>query len=182
MNGQRAEIKDVTKLRYNKTIEEAEDQDIDVGDLYAVTYDYAVTPKEWDTREFGTRLIVTPSVQSDDKTIELDVQPEVSSLLMFRQFVSSRNNDYSLPQFFVQSVKTTVSINDGDTLVMGGLMRDELVRTDDKVPIIGDLPLIGRFFRGKSEVEKKSNLMIFVTAKIIDPSGRSTGRATASLR
>jgi len=182
MNGQRAEIKDVIKLRYNKTIEEAEDQDIDVGDLYAVTYDYAVTPKEWDTREYGTRLIVTPSVQSDDKTIELDVQPEVSSLLMFRQFVSSRNNDYSLPQFFVQSVKTTVSINDGDTLVMGGLMRDELVRTDDKVPIIGDLPLIGRFFRGKSEVEKKSNLMIFVTAKIIDPSGRSAGRATASLR
>ena len=182
MNGQRAEIKDVTKLRYNKTIEEAEDQDIDVGDLYAVTYDYAVTPKEWDTREFGTRLIVTPSVQSDDKTIELDVQPEVSSLLMFRQFVSSRNNDYSLPQFFVQSVKTTVSINDGDTLVMGGLMRDELVRTNDKVPIIGDLPLIGRFFRGKSEVEKKSNLMIFVTAKIIDPSGKSSRRTTASLR
>ena len=182
MNGQRAEIKDVTRIRYNKTIEEAEDQDIDVGDLYAVTYDYAVTPKEWDVREFGTRLIVTPSVQSDDKTIEIDVQPEVSSLLLFRQFVSSRNNDYSLPQFFVQSVKTTVSINDGDTLVMGGLMRDELIRTDDKVPIIGDLPLIGRFFRGKSEVQKKSNLMIFITAKIVDPSGRSTSRATASLR
>jgi len=181
MNGQRAEIKDVVKLRYNKTIEEAEDQDIDVGDLYAVTYDYAVTPKEWDSREYGTRLIVTPSVQADDKTIELDVQPEVSSLLMFRQFVSSRNNDYSLPQFFVQSVKTTVSINDGDTLVMGGLMRDEIVKTQDKVPIIGDLPLIGRFFRGQSEVERKSNLMVFLTAKIIDPTGR-TRRATASLR
>ncbi len=181
MNGQRAEIKDVIKLRYNKTIEEAEDQDIDVGDLYAVTYDYAVTPKEWDTREYGTRLIVTPSVQSDDKTIELDVNPEVSSLLMFRQFVSSRNNDYSLPQFFVQSVKTTVSINDGDTLVMGGLMRDELIKTEDKVPIVGDLPLIGRFFRSKSEVERKSNLMIFITAKIIDPSGRSKRRTTASL-
>jgi len=181
MNGQRAEIKDVIKIRYNKTIEEAEDQDIDVGDLYAVTYDYAVTPKEWDTREYGTRLIVTPSVQSDDKTIELDVQPEVSDLLMFRQFVSSRNNDYSLPQFSVQSVKTTVSINDGDTLVMGGLMRDELIKTNDKVPIIGDLPLIGRFFRSKSEVEKKSNLMIFVTAKIIDPSGNSSRRTTASL-
>ena len=182
MNGQRAEIKDVVKIRYNKTIEEAEDQDIDVGDLYAVTYDYAVTPKEWDSREYGTRLIVTPSVQPDDKTIELDVQPEVSSLLMFRQFVSSRNNDYSLPQFFVQSVKTTVSINDGDTLVMGGLMRDELVKTQDKVPIIGDLPLIGRFFRGESQVEKKSNLMVFITAKIIDPAGRSRRVKTASLR
>jgi len=179
LNGQRAEIKDVTRLRYNKTIEEAEDQDVDVGDAYSVVYDYAVTPKEWDDREYGTRLIVTPSVQADDRTIELDVQPEVSDLIGFRQFVSSRNNVYELPQFFVQSVKTTVSINDGDTLVMGGLMRDELVRTKDKIPIIADLPWIGRFWRSESEVARKSNLMIFITAKLIDPSGQVRRRTTA---
>jgi type II secretory pathway component GspD/PulD (secretin) len=179
VNGQRAEIKDVTRIRYNKTIEEAEDQDVDVGDAYSVVYDYAVTPKEWDEREYGTRLIVTPSVQTDERTIELDVQPEVSTLVDFREFVASRNNVYALPQFFVQSVKTTVTINDGDTLVMGGLMRDRLIRTLDKVPIFGDLPLVGRYFRGESEVAKKSNLMVFITARLIDPSGQ-TRRALAA--
>jgi general secretion pathway protein D len=179
VNGQRAEIKDVTRLRYNKTIEEAEDQDVDVGDAFSVVYDYAVTPKEWDEREYGTRLVVTPSVQTDERTIELDVQPEVSTLLDFRQFVSSRNNVYQLPQFFVQSVKTTVTINDGDTLVMGGLMTDRLIRTKDKIPIFGDLPLVGRFFRGESEVARKKNLLVFINAKLIDPSGQ-TRRALAA--
>ena len=173
LNGQRGEIKSVVTLRYNKTIEEAEDQDVDVGDAYSVVYDYAVTPKEWDSREYGTRLYVTPSVKSDNKTIELDINPEVSDLLGFRQFVSSRNNVYELPQFFVQSLKTTVLVNDGDTIVMGGLMHEQLVKTHDKTPIIGDLPLIGRFFRGESEVSKKSNLLVFLTAKLIDPSGQT---------
>ncbi|NLF39262.1 hypothetical protein GX586_07440 [bacterium] len=180
VNGQRAEIKDVERLRYNKTIEEAEDQDIDVGDAYSVIYDYAVTPKEWDEREYGTRLIVTPSVQTDERTVELDVQPEVSALASFRKFVAARNTDYSLPQFFVQSVKTTVTINDGDTLVMGGLMKDELVRTQDKTPILGDLPLIGRYWRSESEVAKKSNLLIFINAKLIDPNGQLHRKSTAS--
>jgi len=126
LNGQRGEIKSVITLRYNKTIEEAEDQDVDVGDAYSVVYDYAVTPKEWDSREYGTRLYVTPSVKADNQTIELDINPEVSDLLGFRQFVSSRNNVYELPQFFVQSLKTTVLVNDGDTIVMGGLMHDSL--------------------------------------------------------
>ena len=173
LNGQRGEIKSVITLRYNKTIEEAEDQDVDVGDAYSVVYDYAVTPKEWDTREYGTRLYVTPSVQADNQTIELDINPEVSDLLGFRQFVSSRNNVYELPQFFVQSLKTTVLVNDGDTIVMGGLIHEELIKTDDKTPIVGDLPLIGRFFRGQSEVARKSNLLVFLTAKLIDPSGQT---------
>jgi len=173
LNGQRGEIKSVITLRFNKTIEEAEDQDVDVGDAYSVVYDYAVTPKEWDSREYGTRLFVTPSVKADNQTIELDINPEVSDLLGFRQFVSSRNNVYELPQFFVQSLKTTVLVNDGDTIVMGGLMHEQLIKTQDKTPIIGDLPLIGRFFRGESEVSKKSNLLVFLTAKLIDPSGQT---------
>ena len=173
LNGQRGEIKSVITLRYNKTIEEAEDQDVDVGDYYSVIYEYAVTPKEWDVREYGTRLNVTPSVQADNQTIELDINPEVSDLISFRQFVSSRNNVYALPQFFVQSLKTTVLVNDGDTIVMGGLMHERLIKTHDKTPIVGDLPLIGRFFRGESEVARKSNLLVFLTAKLIDPSGQT---------
>ena len=171
VSGVRADLKEVIRVRYNKTIEEAEDQDVDVGDAQSVIYDYAVTPKDWETREYGTKLSVTPSVQTDERTIELDVNPEVSDLLGFRRFVSSRNNVYELPQFFVQNLKTQVLVNDGDTLVMGGLMKNDLIRTKDRTPILADLPWIGRFWRGESEVAKKSNLLIFINAKLVDPSG-----------
>ncbi len=179
-SGQQANIKDIIKVRYNTEIDDAEDPDIEVGDFYQYITDYAVTPKNWEEREYGTTLRVTPSVQTDERTIELDVQPEISDLIAWRQFVSSRNNIFELPQFFVQSVRTVVRVNDGDTLVMGGLMRDQLLRTDDKVPILGDLPLVGRFWRGQSEVAKKSNLMIFVNAKLIDPSGQVRRRMAAA--
>ena len=177
--GQRAEIKDITKVRYNTEIDDAEDPQLQVGDAFQYITDYAVTPKNWEDREYGTTLKVTPSVQVDGRTIELDVQPEVSDLVSWRQFVSSRNNVFELPQFYVQSVRTLVKVNDGDTVVMGGLMRDQLIRTDDKVPILGDLPLIGRFWRSNTEVAKKSNLMIFINAKLIDPSGQMVRRTTA---
>jgi len=62
---------------------------------------------------------------------------------------------------------------------MGGLMTDQLIRTEDKTPILGDLPLIGRYWRGESEVATKANLLIFINAKLIDPSGQPR-RVTAS--
>jgi len=177
--GSKAEIKDIIKLRYNTEIEDAEDPELEVGDYFQYITDYAVTPKVWETREYGTTLKVTPSVQTDGKTIELDVTPELSDLVAWRKFVSSRNNVFELPQFFVQSVRTLVKVNDGDTVVMGGLMRNNMLRTDDKVPILGDLPLIGRFWRSNSESARKSNLMIFINAKLIDPSGQMRRRTTA---
>jgi len=179
-SGQQANIKDIIKVRYNTEIDDAEDPDIEVGDFYQYITDYAVTPKNWEEREYGTTLRVTPSVQTDERTIELDVQPEISDLAAWRQFVSSRNNIFELPQFSVQSVRTVVRVNDGDTLVMGGLMRDQLIRTDDKTPILGDLPLIGRFWRGQTEVARKANLMIFLNAKLIDPSGQARRRVAAA--
>jgi len=177
--GSRAEIKDIIKVRYNTEIDDAEDPDFDVGDAFSIVTEYAATPKTWETREYGTILKVTPSVQTDGKTIELDVNPELSDLVAWRQFVASRNNVFELPQFFVQSVRTLVKVNDGDTVVMGGLMRNNIIRTDDKVPILGDLPLIGRFWRSNTESARKSNLMIFINAKLIDPSGQMRRRTTA---
>jgi len=58
-------------------------------------------------------------------------------------------------------------------------MHEQLMKTHDKIPIFGDLPLIGRFFRGESEVSKKSNLLVFLTAKLIDPSGQTHHVASA---
>ena len=60
---------------------------------------------------------------------------------------------------------------DGQTVVLGGLITSTVNSTKDKVPVIGDLPLFGRFFQSQSKTTVKNNLMIFVTATIVDPAG-----------
>ena len=60
---------------------------------------------------------------------------------------------------------------DGQTLVLGGLIAEQVTKLKDKVPMLGDLPLFGRLFRSESSTTQKKNLMIFVTPTIIDPAG-----------
>ncbi len=67
---------------------------------------------------------------------------------------------------------TSLTIYDGHTVAVGGLMRENVQNVEDKVPILGDLPLIGRLFQTKAENHIKSNLIIFVTARIIDATGQ----------
>jgi general secretion pathway protein D len=76
-----------------------------------------------------------------------------------------------LPKFTVRQVITTVNIWDNQTIVLGGLISSTVQSTKDKVPMLGDLPLVGRLFQSQSKTTKRKNLMIFVTATIIDPAG-----------
>ena len=76
------------------------------------------------------------------------------------------------PIFSVREVTTKVTIWDGATLVMGGLTREEVKKFNDKVPFFGDIPLLGRLFRSEGERAVKRNLLIFVTAKKVEPTGR----------
>src|SRR5439155_25202713 len=80
-------------------------------------------------------------------------------------------NVINQPMFSTRKVTTSVSVYDGQTVVLGGLMREDVQKTEDKVPIIGDIPLIGRAFRTNTEQHTKKNLVIFVTAKIVTPAG-----------
>ncbi|PYK27590.1 MAG: type II and III secretion system protein, partial [Verrucomicrobia bacterium] len=66
---------------------------------------------------------------------------------------------------------TSVSVYDGQTVVLGGLMREDVQKTEDKTPILGDIPLIGRAFRTNVDQHIKKNLVIFVTARIVTPAG-----------
>ena len=76
-----------------------------------------------------------------------------------------------LPSFTVRQVVTTVNVWDNQTVVIGGLVSSAVQNTKDKVPVIGDLPMVGRFFQSQSKSTQKKNLMIFVTATIVDPAG-----------
>jgi len=76
------------------------------------------------------------------------------------------------PFFTERSIDTHVSIYNGATIVMGGLITEERKSMEDKIPFLGDIPYLGRFFRSRSEWSNKRNLLIFVTARLVDPRGR----------
>ncbi|MBU0679779.1 MAG: hypothetical protein KJ626_16885 [Verrucomicrobia bacterium] len=137
-----------------------------------------VTPGSFETRQVGVILNVTPTVGPDGYTIDLTLAPEVAELIGWLQYGSSitaggQSFTYNIPQpiFESRNVTTSIVIWDGQTVVMGGLMRETVVTVDDKIPILGDIPLLGRLFRTEGEKSEKSNLLIFVTARLVDPAG-----------
>jgi general secretion pathway protein D len=76
------------------------------------------------------------------------------------------------PFFKTRSIETDITIANGATVVMGGLITEERKSMEDKIPYLGDIPWLGRFFRSRSEWSNKRNLLIFVTARLVDPMGR----------
>ena len=141
----------------------------------------AITPNEQQI-ETGPILDVVPYVLSDGYTINLTLIP---SLVEFSGYQSPPSlGSFStaglnvvllptaLPAFTVREVTTTVNVWDGQTVVLGGLIQSgPNIETEDKVPVLGDLPLVGQLFQSKQKTEEKRNLMIFVTATLIDPAG-----------
>jgi general secretion pathway protein D len=91
------------------------------------------------------------------------------------------DNRIEMPVFSTRKVNTALTIFDGYTVAVGGLMPRTVQNVEDKVPILGDIPIIGRLFQTKAENRIKSNLIIFVTAQIIDATGRPLGRAAAEI-
>jgi general secretion pathway protein D len=88
------------------------------------------------------------------------------------------DNVINKPVFSKREVSTLLSVYDGQTVVMGGLMREDVQKVQDKVPIIGDIPLAGRLFRSNVDQRIKKNLLIFVTANLLDPAGQPLIQAT----
>lgn len=130
--------------------------------------------------ETGPVLDVVPYVLSDGYTINLALIPSVTEFTGYDTpppipNVTGNLNVVQLPvilpSFTVRQVVTTVNVWDNQTVVIGGLISSAVQSTKDKVPMIGDLPLVGRLFQSQSKTSQKKNLMIFVTATIVDPAG-----------
>jgi general secretion pathway protein D len=135
-------------------------------------------PSAFSTREVGVILEVKPQVGNDRYTINLTLSPEVIDFEGFIQYTSgglagtvALTFTQAQPIFNKRTITTSVTIWDGQTVLLGGLIRDDVVKVEDKVPFLGDVPLIGRLFRSKIESDVKRNLMIFLTARIVDPAG-----------
>ena len=85
------------------------------------------------------------------------------------------------PIFKVQKVTTAVKIYDGATVVLGGVKIDQRTLVEDKVPLLGDLPFVGRFFKSNTKQTNTKNVIIFVTVDVVDPSGQKINQNTAAV-
>lgn len=129
---------------------------------------------------FGQVLDVIPWVSADGYTIQMNIVPTFTEFLGYdqdaaRQFRTVVPNlpvqDTPLPRFRTRQVATTAIVWDGQTVVLGGLISENVRKSREKVPVLGDIPFVGRLFRSEAADSTKKNLVIFVTPTIIDPAG-----------
>ena len=194
-SGQEATIKVVTIYRY------PQDYDVTIQSTSSGSSTTSVTgggsgkvlpmvePQNFETQEVGVILVCTPDVSAEGQMINLQLKPQVIGEPTWRDYgmkvpisavegevPSNTDRWFNVPMeqpfFKERSIETHVSIYNGATIVMGGLITEERKSMEDKIPFLGDIPFLGRLFRSRSEWSNKRNLLIFVTARLVDPRGR----------
>lgn len=153
----------------------------------ALTLAIPPTPREFYTQDIGVNLEVKPTTYPD-RRIDLDISKAevvdfdgfinygegIVERLSAEQPVSTvlTPGTINQPVFNIRSVTTRLQVLDGQTAVLGGLTREDTQEVDDKVPVLGDLPLIGRAFQSKVSERTKKSLILFITAHLIKPNGK----------
>jgi general secretion pathway protein D len=198
-SGQRALIEIVREFRYPTTFTQPQIPSISSSGTAVIpgvptTVPVVVTPttpQTFETRNTGVTLEVEPVIGPDGQTIDLNLVPQVVEFEGFINYGSPINaigvntvagisvstpitltqNVINQPVFSTRKVTTNVSVWDGQTVVLGGLMREDVQKVEDKVPIIGDIPLVGRAFRSNVDQHIKRNLVIFATVRLVTPGG-----------
>ena len=197
-SGQRAKVEVIREFIYPTEYDPPEipnqiGSTAGIGAVGGVGGGFPVTPANptaFETRNTGVTLEVDPVIGADNFTIDLNLAPEVVEFEGFINYGSpiqttSQNpitgvsapvvlteNRILQPVFNTRRVTTQITIWDGQTVAIGGLIREDIQDVEDKVMLLGDLPVIGRLFRSSVERHLKRNLTVFVTAKIKDPSGQ----------
>ena len=116
-------------------------------------------------KEFGVRLALTPTVLSKDR-IALRVAPEVSDL----DFTAGiQIGGVAVPALTVRRTETSVELGDGESFVISGLVTNNLIANVDKVPWLGDIPIIGAFFKSVSNQRTEKELIMVVTPRLVRP-------------
>lgn len=159
-------------------------------------------PTDFTKQDLGVVLEAKPTIGPDGYTIDLELNPKVTDFDGFINYGSPINgvgykeglyidpllgipqlaliptsqtlttNTINQPVFSVREVNTFVTVWDGQTVALGGLIREDVQKVQDKVPFLGDIPLAGRLFRSDADQKIKKNLVIFVTPRILDAEGQ----------
>ena len=112
---------------------------------------------------------VTPQI-GDDNEVTLHVHPTVTEVEEKQKYVKLNDDEYTLPLAFstVRETDSIIRARSGQVVVIGGLMQNKSLETTSKVPLLGDIPLIGALFRQKSKSVVQSELVILIQPRIID--------------
>lgn len=135
-------------------------------------YSYSTEMGIWeitgfDYIEYGVFLDVTPQINKDG-FITLKVEPKVSDRTRDKTFVME-TQEVAIPVIETRTASTQVMIKDNETLVIGGLIKDKDVDVITKMPVLGDIPFLGWFFKHRDRDKKKVNLLVFITPRIMTP-------------
>lgn len=153
------------------------------------------TPTAFEMREVGVTMEVEPVVGPDNRTVELNLVPSLTEFEGFINYgepitLAGQNvppntvatpNDILQPVFRSNKISTNVTVYDGSTVVLGGVMYEKRQDINDKVPIIGNIPIVGRAFQSQLDQVEKKNVLFYVTVKILDPGGNRVTPEAAPL-
>lgn len=137
---------------------------IHIGDIvpYVITgYGGLTAELQVEREEVGIKLRITPHV-NDDGYITTRVEPEVSTIVGW----VGPNNE--IPWVKTRTATTTVRVKDGETIIIAGLLSEEETTQISKVPLLGDLPLLGKLFQHTVKNKKKTDLIIEITPKVLE--------------
>ncbi len=185
LSGEKATITVGERHNYPTTYEEG----VSSGTILHVKYE------DFEEKILGVEMGVTPTITGDE--INLEINPKIIELAGWQQFLlASADTSYTyyqyrvgmqyehepivakLPVFKRREVETEISVSSGSTVGMGGLISEKLEEFEDRVPVLGSIPLVGRLFRSEGQRTVKRNLMIFVTATKVEPGGRMVSTRT----
>ena len=125
--------------------------------------------------DVGIKLQVTPHINEGDSLV-LDIEQEISSVLAGT--VNSPNG----PTTSKREIKTQILAGDGQTVVLGGLIEDQVSKNDSRVPVLGSIPVLGHLFRSQGSEKRKTNLLIFLKSTIIRTDAVLTGATAEKYR
>ena len=132
---------------------------IHIGDKYPIVYfDPRAGQFQVQYVDIGIKLDVTSNVKADGYVV-IEVRPEVSTLLELI------NNQY--PRTAVRIIETNMRVKDGDTIIMGGLIREEDIQNVSKIPLLGDLPVLGTLFKTVSTTKNRNEVVVMMTPHIM---------------
>lgn len=150
-------------------------------------------PTFGDPTDLGIMMWATPTVSPNNHTILLDLKPQVIDFVGWDNYSyqitqttqgvdtpTTIDSPVKMAQISHRDVVTKVKIYDGETIVLGGTIREDAIYVDDSMPFLSDVPLFGRLFRSKYQDVERKNLIIFVSARLVNPDGTPFRKQTNS--
>jgi general secretion pathway protein D len=146
------------------------------------------TPTAFEQRDLGITLEVLPVADANRRYVDVSLQPEITDFDGFVNYGSPINatdvgilgqvttqlteNAILMPVFSIRRADSNLVVADGATIVIGGMLKQEITDVQDKTPVLGDIPVVGRLFQSEAESTRSIAVLFLVNVELLDPTGR----------